>query len=105
MKDGRAYLIAGDIDFMWFRDSSVQVQPYITDQSLVLDETIVKVVEGTIHMQPFFIRYSPYGSSFRPNFRSNLPSDDGMTPFHISKARNVHVAMHNFGLDSLLYPL
>jgi len=56
-------------------------------------------------MQMYFLPYDPYGSSFRPTFRPNPPNDDGMSLFHLSKARNAHVAMHNFELDSLCYPL
>jgi meiotically up-regulated gene 157 (Mug157) protein len=42
---------------------------------------------------------SPYGSSFRLQLR---PEDD-LKDFHVTKARNLYVAMHNYELDSLCY--
>ena len=101
----RAYVITGDINLMWLRDSSAQVHPYLLLPSLHKDPTIQAVIEGTIAQQVWFIRYSPYGSSFRLDYRPNPPSDDGPTSKHLVKARNVFVSMHNYELDSLCYPL
>lgn len=62
-----------------------------------------RIIEGLIYRQVRFIYANPYGSSFRLSLRPNPPSDDSLAPIHTQKGRNIHVAMHNFELDSLCY--
>jgi meiotically up-regulated gene 157 (Mug157) protein len=73
--------------------------------SLSNDPSIQRIIEGLIRRQTQFIFYNPYGSSFRLTLRPNPPSDDSLQSHHVQKGRNVHVAMHNYELDSLCYHL
>jgi meiotically up-regulated gene 157 (Mug157) protein len=66
---------------------------------------IQRIIEGLIRRQTQFIFSNPYGSSFRLTLRPNPPSDDSLEPKHVQKGRNIHVAMHNYELDSLCYHL
>ena len=69
------------------------------------DADIQRIIEGLIRRQTQFIFSNPYASSFRLTLRPNPPSDDSLEPVHVSKGRNLHVAMHNYELDSLCYYL
>jgi meiotically up-regulated gene 157 (Mug157) protein len=69
------------------------------------DKDIQRIIEGLIRRQTQFIFSNPYASSFRLNLRPNPPSDDSLEPVHVEKGRNIHVAMHNYELDSLCYYL
>jgi len=69
------------------------------------DPLIQRIIEGLIQRQTQFIFFNPYGSSFRLTLRPNPPSDDSLQSHHIEKGRNIHVAMHNYELDSLCYYL
>ncbi|CAF0991309.1 unnamed protein product [Rotaria sordida] len=100
LDDNTTFIITGDIDLMWLRDSSAQVHQYLT---LWNDSEIQKIIEGLIRRQIQFIFSNPYGSSFRLTLRPNPPSDDSLEPIHTRKGRNLHVAMHNYELDSLCY--
>jgi meiotically up-regulated gene 157 (Mug157) protein len=64
-----------------------------------------RIIEGLIRRQTEFIFFQPYGSSFRLTLRPNPPSDDSLQSHHLQKGRNLHVAMHNYELDSLCYYL
>ncbi|CAF1289345.1 unnamed protein product [Adineta steineri] len=102
LDDNTSYIITGDIDLMWLRDSSAQVHQYMT---LSNDKDIQNIIEGLIRRQTQFIFFNPYASSFRLTLRPNPPSDDSLESKHIQKGRNIHVAMHNYELDSLCYYL
>ncbi|CAF1411524.1 unnamed protein product [Rotaria magnacalcarata] len=102
LDDSTTYMITGDIDLMWLRDSSAQVHQYM---SISNDKEIQRIVEGLIRRQTEFIFCNPYGSSFRLTLRPNPPSDDSLESVHVKKGRNIHVAMHNYELDSLCYHL
>ncbi len=63
-KNGKpdTYVITGDIDAMWLRDSSAQVFPYLpfTKQ----DEKLHKLIAGVINKQVHFILKDPYANAF-----------------------------------------
>eukprot|EP01114_Cavostelium_apophysatum_P016765 TRINITY_DN4833_c0_g1_i1.p1 TRINITY_DN4833_c0_g1~~TRINITY_DN4833_c0_g1_i1.p1 ORF type:complete len:643 (-),score=202.26 TRINITY_DN4833_c0_g1_i1:43-1971(-) len=98
LDDNSTYIITGDIDLMWLRDSSAQVHQYIP---LSYDPEVQRIIEGLIKRQFFFIKRSPYGASFRTKLRD----EDDLGAFHVSKARNLYTSMHNYELDSLCYPI
>ena len=81
---------------------SAQVHQYIP---LWNDPEIQRIIEGLIRRQTQFIFYNPYASAFRLTLRPNPPSDDSLQPGHVRKGRNIHVAMHNYEVDSLCYYL
>jgi meiotically up-regulated gene 157 (Mug157) protein len=64
MKDGRpdTYVITGDIDAMWLRDSTAQVTPYL---SLAKDDPALhEMIAGVINRQVYFILKDPYANAF-----------------------------------------
>ena len=62
-KDGRpdTYVITGDIDAMWLRDSSAQVYPYLDFMSE--DKNLQRLIIGVINKQTSFILKDPYANA------------------------------------------
>ena len=63
-KNGRpdTYVITGDIDAMWLRDSSAQVYPYLDFMSE--DKKMQNLIAGVINKQVTFILKDPYANAF-----------------------------------------
>ncbi len=81
-KNGNTFVITGDIDAMWLRDSSAQVLPYL--QFMTIDEDVRLMVKGLLRQQFEFIRRNQYANAFNP----------GGSVFE-----------SKFEIDSLIYPL
>jgi hypothetical protein len=99
MVDGRpdTYVITGDIDAMWLRDSSAQVYPYLT--LLKEDNQLQQLVAGVINRQTRCILKDPYANAFYKDATkvSQWASDlTDMKP-------GVHE--RKWEIDSLCYPI
>ncbi|KAI0122780.1 glycoside hydrolase family 125 protein [Daldinia grandis] len=94
-----AFIITGDIDAMWIRDSANQIAPYKTVLKKKTDD-IASVFRGTINLQARYLIISPYCNAFQPPPESDIsPAQNGgiysVTP---SYDRNI-VFTCNFELD------
>jgi meiotically up-regulated gene 157 (Mug157) protein len=98
IKDGRpdTFVITGDIEAMWLRDSSAQVWPYVP---LVNDDEELKnLIAGVIHRQTKCILIDPYANAFNySNEGSQWENDltDMKPELHERK----------WEIDSLCYPV
>lgn len=99
MKNGKpdTFVITGDIDAMWLRDSSAQVFPYLP--MLTDDAPLKQMVAGLIRRQTQCILIDPYANAFnpKPNPEGRWMSDGTkMTPM---------VYERKWEIDSLCYPI
>ena len=92
------YVITGDIDAMWLRDSSAQVNPYLPLCSRH-DLPLAAMISGLIRRQTRCIALDPYANAFYkdPTKISQWQSD------HTQMRPGVHE--RKWELDSLCYPI
>ncbi|WP_407069760.1 glycoside hydrolase family 125 protein [Luteibacter sahnii] len=94
------FVVTGDIDAMWLRDSSAQVWPYLP--LTPKDEALRKLFRGLIRRQARCIAIDPYANAFMPDPRGKstldwAQSDDtDMLP---------GVGERKWEIDSLCYPV
>lgn len=91
------YLITGDIDAMWLRDSSAQVLQYLE----IAPETqeVRGLIKGLLRRQFRCILSDPYANAFNFEANGRGHNEDDCGP------RNPLVFERKFELDSLCYPL
>ncbi len=99
MVDGKpdTFVITGDIDAMWLRDSSAQVWPYL--QLLGEDEELRQMVAGLIARQAACILIDPYANAFNDGPKGSYWETDVTQPM----AKELHE--RKYELDSLCYPI
>ncbi len=91
------YVITGDIDAMWMRDSTAQVWPYL---ALVKeDEMLQKLIEGVINRQTRYIHKDPYANAFYSDENKISEWKDDLTDMK----PGVHE--RKWEIDSLCYPV
>jgi meiotically up-regulated gene 157 (Mug157) protein len=99
IKNGKpdTFVITGDIDAMWLRDSSAQVWPYLPLTKA--DEKLKQLIAGVINRQTQCILIDPYANAFyaEPNPNGHWVSDltDMKPMLHERK----------WEIDSLCYPV
>jgi meiotically up-regulated gene 157 (Mug157) protein len=91
------YVITGDIDAMWLRDSSAQVWPYL--QFVNEDKPLKNLIAGVINHQTKCILKDPYANAFYgdPQKVGEWKSD------HTEMRPGVHE--RKWEIDSLCYPI
>jgi uncharacterized protein len=93
------YVVTGDIDAMWLRDSSAQVWPYL--RFVREDGALRSLIEGVIRRQARMILIDPYANAFTRN-----PSDPPLS-WAVNDKTEHHpgVAERKWEIDSLCYPI
>ncbi len=98
-KNGKphTYVITGDIDAMWLRDSSAQVWPYMAFAEK--DKDLKALIAGVINTQTQYILKDPYANAFYddPNKKGEWTTD------HTEMLPGVHE--RKYEIDSLCYPI
>ena len=99
MRDGRpdTYVITGDINAMWLRDSSAQVWPYL--QFISHDAELCQLVAGVINRQTRCILKDPYANAF---YVDDTKVGEWKTD-HTAMQPGVHE--RKWEIDSLCYPI
>jgi len=93
------FVITGDIDAMWLRDSSAQVWPYLP--FCKQDPRLSALIEGVIRRQVRCILIDPYANAFLPNTTSKPLS----WAVHDDTTMKPGVAERKWEIDSLCYTI
>ncbi|HEX4121725.1 MAG TPA: glycoside hydrolase family 125 protein [Verrucomicrobiae bacterium] len=91
------YVITGDIDAMWLRDSSAQVWPYLP--LMRLDPRLQQLIAGVINRQTRCILLDPYANAFYKDEHKKSQWDSDRTEMK----PGVHE--RKWEVDSLCYPM
>lgn len=99
MVNGRpdTYVITGDIDAMWLRDSSAQVWPYLP--LCKKDEPLRLLIAGVVNRQTKCILKDPYANAFYKDERKVSEWKDDVTKMQ----PGIHE--RKWEIDSLCYPV
>lgn len=93
------YVITGDIDAMWLRDSAAQVWPYLAFARE--DSSLQELLEGVIRRQARLIQIDSYANAFTRN-----PNDPPLSwAVHDKTDMRPGVAERKWEIDSLCYPV
>lgn len=97
--DGKpdTYVITGDIDAMWLRDSTAQIWPYLP--LVKNDQKLGELVKGVINRQTKCILLDPYANAFYKDFGKESEWKDDLTQMK----PGIHE--RKWEIDSLCYPI
>lgn len=90
------FVITGDINAMWMRDSSAQVWPYLP--LITKDAKLKKLIHGVINRQAKYVNIDPYANAF--NFG---PTGSEWDSDNTTMKPELHE--RKFEVDSLCYPV
>ncbi|HUR67506.1 MAG TPA: glycoside hydrolase family 125 protein [Chitinophagaceae bacterium] len=91
------FVITGDIDAMWLRDSSAQVWPYLA--LMKEDKNLQELIKGVINRQTKFILKDPYANAFYKDENKVSEWKDDKT------LMKPGVHERKWEIDSLCYPI
>lgn len=94
-ENGEVFIITGDIEAMWLRDSSVQVSQYV--RLAGIDEDVKKLIKSLLKRQFGYILVDPYANAFNEKPDGRGYKDD--------TELNDLVWERKYEIDSLIYPL
>ena len=99
LKEARpdTYVITGDIDAMWLRDSCAQVWPYLP--FLKKDEKLRHLIAGVINRQAHCVLEDPYANAF---YKDDNKVSEWKTD-HTDMKPGIHE--RKYEIDSLCYPI
>jgi meiotically up-regulated gene 157 (Mug157) protein len=91
------YVITGDIDAMWLRDSTAQVWPYLP--LMKEDKKLQELIKGVINRQTKCILLDPYANAFYKDVNKESEWKSDLT--------NMKPGIHErkWEIDSLCYPI
>ncbi len=97
--DGKpdTYVITGDIDAMWLRDSTAQIWPYLP--LVKEDRKLAELVKGVINRQTKCILLDPYANAFYKDFTKESEWKNDITKMK----PGIHE--RKWEIDSLCYPV
>lgn len=97
--DGKpdTYVITGDIDAMWLRDSTAQVWPYLP--LMKQDPKLQELIKGVINRQTKCILLDPYANAFFKDFSKESEWKNDLTKMQ----PGIHE--RKWEIDSLCYPV
>lgn len=100
VKNGRpdTYVITGDIDAMWLRDSTAQVWPYLP--LMKQDSQLQKLIAGVINRQTQCIILDPYANSF---YKDGSRVSEWKDTDRTDMKPGIHE--RKWEIDSLCYPI
>lgn len=91
------FVITGDIDAMWLRDSSAQVWPYL--QFVNKDPKLAQMIAGLINRQAQCLIIDPYANAFNEGPTGSYWHSD------ITQPMSKHLHERKYELDSMCYPI
>ena len=94
-ENGNVFIITGDIEAMWLRDSSVQVSHYV--RLAGKDEGCRKLVRSLLKRQFEYINTDPYANAFNEKANGKGHKDETETKAIVFERK--------YEIDSLIYPL